>query len=352
MKLLMITRKVDLKDASPAGFTYNWVKKIGEKLEKLYVITWQKSDRSGLPQNIEIISLSDNKFFKIIALQFKLLKILPKVNGIFCHQNPEYTILAASCAKLFGKKIVTWYAHGSINWKLYLAYWLTDKLITSSEKGCRLKNRKKIKVIGQGIDIDCFKPKQEYVQRKEKIRILSVGRISPVKDYETLVRAVNILIEQGIKNLEAEVCGGVGLKSHKKYFNYLKHLVESLKLESKIKFLGPVPHNQLLGYYQDCDLFISPSQTGSLDKTVLEAMACQKLVLTCNDAFIEIFNDSRMIFEKKNAQNLAQKIVNLINLSKKEKQIIGQRLRREIVQNHNLDNLIIRIIGSFRKMSG
>ncbi|MBU2472662.1 hypothetical protein KKE74_01355, partial [Patescibacteria group bacterium] len=66
MRLLMITRKVDEKDSSPAGFTYNWVKKIGQRLEKLYVITWQKSEqkseRGDLPKNIEIISLFGNKF--------------------------------------------------------------------------------------------------------------------------------------------------------------------------------------------------------------------------------------------------------------------------------------------------
>jgi len=101
----MLTRKVDLEDASPAGFTYTWVKKIGEKLDKLYVITWQKSDRGNLPKNIEIISLPNSKFLKVFILQFKLLGILPKIDGIFCHQNPEYTILAAPLAKIFRKKI-------------------------------------------------------------------------------------------------------------------------------------------------------------------------------------------------------------------------------------------------------
>ena len=137
MKLLMVTRKVDENDSSPAGFTYNWVKKIGEKLEKLYVITWQKSDRGDLPNNIEIISLPDNKFFKVFVLQFELLKILPKVNGIFCHQNPEYTILSALMSKIFRKRITSWYTHGSINWRRHLLERLTNKIITVSDKSFR-----------------------------------------------------------------------------------------------------------------------------------------------------------------------------------------------------------------------
>ena len=92
MKLLMITRKVD-KDDAQAGFTYGWVKKLGEKLEKLYVITWQKSNKGNLPENIEIISLFGSKFLKFFTLQFRALGVLSKVDLVFCHMNPEYTIL-------------------------------------------------------------------------------------------------------------------------------------------------------------------------------------------------------------------------------------------------------------------
>jgi len=348
MKLLMITRKVDENDSSPAGFTYNWVKKIGEKLEKLYVITWQKSDRGDLPNNIEIISLPDNKFFKVFVLQFELLKILPKVNGVFCHQNPEYTILSALMSKIFRKRIVSWHAHGSVNWKIILVNFFTDKILTSSDKGCRLKNRKKINVIGQGIDIDYFNKKQIVNNEQKNFRILSVGRISPTKDYNTLIDAIDILINQKkIENIEIQIIGGPVLKKEQKYFNDLKNIVKDKKLEDYIKLLGPISHNQILSYYQNSDLFINLSHTGSMDKVVLEAMACEKLVLTCNEAFFDFLNDQRFIFQKKNSQDLVQKIIDLINLEIEKKQAIGQQLRDKVIKDHNLDNLIKKIIAIF-----
>ncbi|MBU2472905.1 glycosyltransferase family 4 protein, partial [Patescibacteria group bacterium] len=329
--------------------TYNWVKKIGQRLEKLYVITWQKSEqkseRGDLPKNIEIISLFGNKFLKIFILQFKLLKILPKVNGVFCHQNPEYTILSAFLAKLFRKKIISWYAHGYIGWKLHLVNWLADKILTSSDKGCRLKNRKKIEVIGQGIDIDYFNGQSKEDNQQGCFRILSLGRISPAKDYKTLINAIEILIkERNIKNIEVQIIGGPVLKKEQKYFDDLKKIIKEKNLEKYIEFLGPISHNQILSYYQSCDLFINLSQTGSMDKVVLEAMACKRLVLTCNEAFIDFLDDQRFIFEKKNPQDLAQKIINLINLPIDEKQVIGQQSRNKVVKNHNLDNLVNKII--------
>lgn len=337
MRLLMVTRKVDLEDASPAGFAYSWVEKIGKKAEKLYVITWQKSNRSDLSEKIRIISLPGNKLFKIFVLQFYLLKILPRVNGVFCHQNPEYTILSAPLAKIFRKKIVSWHTHKAVNWKLHLVNLLTNKILTASRESCRLKDRKKIKVAGHGIDTDYFKPGCSGNSRKslEKFKIISIGRISPAKDYETLIKAVG-----NIKNIEVEIIGGPVLKKDEEYFQNLKHFA------GNIKFLGPVPHNQILPYYQNCDLFVNLSQTGSVDKAVLEAMACQRLVLTSNEAFIDIVGRDLM-FEEKNPPALAEKIKWLMDLSQEEKERIGQRLRNEVVKNHNLDNLADKIIKEF-----
>jgi len=77
-----------------------------------------------------------------------------------------------------------------------------------------------------------------------------------------------------------------------------------------------------------------------MDKVVLEAMACEKLVLTCNEAFFDFLNDQRFIFQKKNSQDLVQKIIDLINLEIEKKQAIGQQLRDKVIKDHNLDNLI------------
>ncbi len=84
-----------------------------------------------------------------------------------------------------------------------------------------------------------------------------------------------------------------------------------------------------------------------MDKVVLEAMACEKLVLTCNEAFFDFFNNQKFIFQKKDPQDLAQKIIKLINLPINEKRVIEQQLRSKIIENHNLDNLVNRIIEQY-----
>lgn len=333
MRLLMITRKVDQEDVSPAGFTYGWVKKLGENLDFLYVLTWQESNRGSLPENVKIESLPKNKLAKIILLQIKLLKILPKVDGIFCHQNPEYTILSAPLAKIFRKKIISWYTHKAVGYKLHLVNLLADKILTASEKSCRLKNRKKIIVTGHGIDINYFKPSEQYLPGA-KFKIVSIGRISPTKNYETLIKAVGLL-----KDVELKIVGQPSLERDEKYFEDLKQLAKGLNVE----FVGGVPHSQILPYYQNCDLFINLSGTGSIDKAVLEAMACEKLVLTSNEAF----QDGNLLFRPKDYQDLARKITDLVKLPVEIRRSIGREMRKIVVENHNLDNLAKKIISFY-----
>ena len=344
MKLLMFTRKVDKNDAL-AGFTFNWVKKIGERLERLYVITWQKSDRGDLPENIEIISLPENKFFKILVLQKYLFSVLPKVNGIFCHMNPEYTIFSAPLAKILNKKVVSWYAHGSIGWKARLVEKMADTIITSSPAGFRLSS-KKVKILHQGIDTGIFRPAMDIKQDPRITKIITAGRISPTKDYESMIKAIGSLIKQKSLAIRFSIIGDSPLKSQDGYLLNLKNMVKLMGVEQEIEFLGEIPNMDLPRYLQSADIFINLSNTGSLDKAVLEAMASGCLVITSNDAYAKIL-PPELIAEKDNPGLLAEKIEKIMGLSEEEKNGLKSKLREEVIKNHNLDDLALKIAQQF-----
>ena len=345
MKILMITRKVD-KNEHLAGFVFGWVKKLAENLDKLYVITWQKSNPEGLPENVELISITNNKLLKIGSLKFAVLKKIFKVDGLFCHMNPEYTIIAGPIARLFGKRVVSWYTHRSITIRRRLVELIANKIITASEESFRkpwFKN--KVEVLGHGIDINLFKPTDRA--RGEVLQLLTVGRISPTKDYESMIKAVDILTDQKISNLKLNIIGDVGLAEQKSYFENLKQMTVKMNLEDKVKFLGAVPNTEISAHLQSSDVFINLSGTGSLDKAVLEAMASSCLVLTSNEAFTEIL-PSELIVEKDNPKQLAEKIKWVMNLLEDKVSQLRYQLREEVVKNHNLDNLVKKIIAKFK----
>ncbi len=215
MKLLMITRKVDKNDAL-AGFTYDWVKKISEQVDELSVICLSKGEISGLPENVKIYSLGKEtgagRPRRFIRFKWLALKLVPKVDGVFCHMNPEYTILIWPYAKIFRKKIVSWYTHKAVTWKTRLLAMMADKILTASPESFRLPSKKVI-ITGHGIDVEKFRPAEISQHHDEKFNILTIGRISPSKDYESLIKAINELIGRGMKNIFLKIIGGPGLKT-------------------------------------------------------------------------------------------------------------------------------------------
>ena len=157
----MITRKVDRIDSN-AGFIYQWVKKFGKKVDKLIVICQEKGDVSGLPENIIINSLGKekgkNKIGQLILFYYFIFKFLKKVDGVFSHMMPIYSIIAGPFCKIFRKKLIQWYTHKSVDWKLKLANIFVDEFVTASDLSFRLKTKNSVRVFGHGIIIDVFKP--------------------------------------------------------------------------------------------------------------------------------------------------------------------------------------------------
>jgi glycosyltransferase involved in cell wall biosynthesis len=88
------------------------------------------------------------------------------------------------------------------------------------------------------------------------------------------------------------------------------------------------------------------SHTGSLDKVVLEAMACEVPVLTCNEAFKDIFGDytKKLLFKKGDYKGLVEKINNINNLESAEHALLVDNLRKIAVNDHDLSRLIKKIV--------
>ena len=347
MKLLMITRKVD-KDDAQAGFAFNWVKKLSQKVKELKVICLEKGNIEGLSENVEVFSLGKekgkNKIKEFLNFQKGVLKFIKQVDGIFCHQNPEYTILIAPYAKVFRKKIVCFYGHKAVNWRVKLMHFFANKVVTSSEAGFRIDSPKR-KIISQGIDIDLFKPDINK-EKSEKLRIIAVGRISPIKNYETLINAVSILKDRRI-SLIVKIAGPVLLEKQRKYLNKLQKLIKEKELENQVQFLGGTIQTETVKLYQNSDLSINLCPTGAPDKVGFEAMACGVPLLACNQSYVKNFGSysEQLLFKEKDSEDLAKKILSLSQSNQLEK--IGKFLRKQVIKHHNLDNLLKGIIECF-----
>jgi len=347
----MITQKVDIED-DVLGFIHGWVEKLAEKLDGLYVICLA-AGKYHLPEKVKVYSLGKeqgiSKLGQLLRFQKFLLRHIGEVDGVFCHMCPIYAIAATPLTKIFRRKLVFWFAHYRKSFTLWLADFLASEVVTSVAQAHPIKT-KKLKIIGQGINIEKFRAQEQIPD--DKFNVLFLGRITPIKKLEVLIEALNILVNQkNIKNIHLEIVGAPSeIKGDAEYFEKIKNLAKEFNLENFVSFRGRVPNYQTPQIYNQADLFVNLARTGGFDKAILEAMACQTPVLICNLAFREIFPkdwQELLIFEEGNPLDLAEKIFNLINMPQDQKKIIGQKLREIIIENHSLNHLADKLIQLF-----
>src|SRR3989344_1078070 len=157
MKLLILTQKIDIND-NVLGFFHRWVEKLAEHCEKVTVICLQKGEYR-LPGNVRVLSLGKpaqgwsasggdvrhwvfNRIKYILKFYKYIFRERKSYDSIFVHMNPEYVILGGLFWCLWNKKIVLWYTHKAVNWKLKLAEKIVNKIFTASEESFRLPSKK------------------------------------------------------------------------------------------------------------------------------------------------------------------------------------------------------------------
>lgn len=344
-KLLILTQKVD-KDDAVLGFFHNWILEFSKNFKLVTVICLQKGNYS-LPNNVRVLSLGKEKKQNRLAYVSKFYKFIwqyrKDYDVVFVHMNVEYVILGYCLWKTMAKRVGLWYMHKSVTGKLRLAEKFSDLVFTGSRESFRLPS-KKLKILHHGIDDKLF-----FYQAKEnhdQIRILTVSRISHTKQIDKIISLLPDIKNQTNKEIKLKIVGEPILGSDKIYFQELKKQVKDLQLESNVEFLGPIANDRLPSLYHWADIFLNFSLTGSVDKAVLEAMACGTPVGVSNESFKDILNpiSADMYFE--NLEGAGKKILKVIGNYDVE---LGIRLSQEIKINHNLSKLISDISLSLSK---
>ena len=349
MNLLIITQKVDIND-SILGFFHDWIAEFSKHCNKLTVICLEKGEYD-LPHNVKVISLGKEHKKSKLKYGYNFFKYIwnerANYDNVFVHMNTVYILMGGLLWKLLKKRVGLWYAHGRVSLDLRLAVALVSVVFTSTKEGCRLVS-KKIVITGQGINTALFRPVSKSVNRKSStFNIISVGRISPVKDYETLINAVEIILKNcDAQSVRVGVIGGVGAPEQEGYFTYLKELVQKKQLGDIVTFRGPLPNSEIIPHLQNADLFVNMSHTGSLDKAVLEAMACGCVVLTCNEAVEDVLLEygKILMFQKGDHRDFAKKIRDIMKLGPMEKKLIRDNLGQVVRSDHDIENLIKKIV--------
>lgn len=142
---------------------------------------------------------------------------------------------------------------------------------------------RKLRLIYEAVDHELFRPGEAALARSEvtsrgitKPFVLFVSSLWPYKNCDGLLRAWALARgELGGRQLAI-----VGPHTEEAYLAELQSLAAELGIAEDVVFIGGVPLEETVRFYQAADLFVYPSHNETFGLPILEAMACACPVVT------------------------------------------------------------------------
>ncbi len=338
MKLLIITQKINKNDPI-LGFFHGWIKEFSKHFDSIVGICLEKGEYD-LPSNVRVLSLGKESGQSKVKYLLNFYKYIwrerKNYDAVFVHMNPVYVVLGGLIWKVLHKKIILWYTHKNVDFKLRIAEKFVNKILTASKESFRLPSRK-VRIMGHGIDTEKFCILDR--SSNDVLTVATIGRISKIKRLDYILKIFASLLEISNADMILEIVGSPSNNEESAYLNEIKHLVESLRLQKSVYFYGCITQEQLPYYINKKDFFINVSETGSLDKAVLETLSCGVATFTSNRAFEVDLKDLGLYTETQDEMDFARFIL-------ERHQDISTKsiaLRDIIIKKHSLSCLIPRI---------
>ena len=193
-----------------------------------------------------------------------------------------------------------------------LVYTDADRLLSVSEFNRRWQLElgapaERTRVIYNGVEPLAFPAAEDDTQHVPTVAW--VGRIDPLKDLETLIRAFSE-VTPVVMEARLRLYGPVP-KGNERYFERLKSLIKELNLERNVSFEGPIsPVHQA---YHAADVVVLSSISEGFPYTPIEAMMCGKpVVATRVGGVAEAIGEAGRMVEPRNFVGLGRALAELL----------------------------------------
>ncbi|MFX0132332.1 MAG: glycosyltransferase family 4 protein [Candidatus Hodarchaeota archaeon] len=230
------------------------------------------------------------------------------------------------------------------------AFKLNNQIITVSKSMkndiMRLKvPSNKIIPIYDGLDFSDFPlKKREEKSKGEKFEILHANRFSPEKRQDLIIEVCSELRENNV-NFHLTFIG-YGLLEEE-----LKTLIKKNNLENWITMAGFIEHRRVYEFMQKADLYIQPSETEGMPKSVYEAMYMELPIVMTNVGGMSELNikPGTILIEVNNKEQLYNAIITYMNDPKKRK-LGGRKNRQFILKNFNWELHAKKLYGLYKDL--
>jgi glycosyltransferase involved in cell wall biosynthesis len=320
---------------------------------------------------VKILSAQKNGRWDVVTFIFRLMKLIREEKPEIVMSYLVASNLMAVILKPFIKpsKIVISIRHSFIrkedyDWLTNLLYSLENKiggwsdlLVINSWIGAKLAVQRglpsnKIVVIPNGIDTEKnhpdtaarIKSKQLFELREEEKVVGIIGRIDPVKDHLTFLKAAR-LVHQDSPDIRFLIVGS----GERKLEEFLIERVEQLGLKGSVVCIPS--QKDLLGVYNALDICVSSSIGEGFSNVIAEAMACEVPCVVTNVGDSEkIVGETGIVVKAGDADQLASGILKLLQLPDDQRRLIGKQARQRIISEFSVDKMVRSTVKEFEKL--
>ncbi|HLI18892.1 MAG TPA: glycosyltransferase [Rhodanobacteraceae bacterium] len=326
-------------------------------------------ENAGVP----LIDLRKRGRWDLVGFLWRLLRAFRKSNAVIVHgYMPLGNLLALLARAACPRTRVVWGVRSSNidreqrDWLSRLTFRmscraarLADSIIANSEAGAAYHAalgypHARIKVIPNGIDIHRFRfdpagrdrLRREWGVADDCILVGLVGRIDPMKDHATFLRAAARLAGRDVKWRFA--CVGDG---QPEFAQTVRTLAESLGLHQRVIWAGS--RNDVAAAYSALDIVVSSSCGEGFSNVIAEAMACERpCVVTDVGDSARIVGDCGAVVAAQDPPALASGIEHIGRLLEDPDQAaqLGAMARTRIVETYSLEALLRNSEAAFRAL--
>ena len=268
-----------------------------------------------------------------------------KIDACFIHMASEWCYYLSPSLRHLRIPILVWFAHGTVTPMLHKIHRRATRIVTSTPEGFRIPSGKTY-IIGQGVDTDLFTIPERTAQRSD---LIYIGRVSRRKRINLLVKTMDAL--RKIKpdtSIRLRIVGPRLTPDDHSYDAELRTLCQSLHLDDYVNFAGFVSQKSLPPFYTTTFLHINVSHTGSMDKTVVEALACGCPVLTANEALFDLLKDyPEFIIHDERPEAIAEQA---LQLYERRDSYDPAALRALVVGKHDLHSYAKKIVSHLQEL--
>ncbi|MBI2011721.1 glycosyltransferase family 4 protein [Candidatus Daviesbacteria bacterium] len=288
---------------------------------------------------------------------FNLFRIIKKIRPSLIHVNHlTLAFYAGICGKILNIPIIAT-AHGP--WDSYIfiqdiiSYLFINKIVANTEEVAKsilkrgLIKKDKVEIIPFGVDTKYFKPGDKDQARnklglpKDSFVVTIVGRIDPIKDHLTFLKAADIVIKSYSNIVFYIVGSSLGdfsnkgdsyKKAIKKFLNTHMPLAERVKFAGYIDFMPSV--------YQASDILVSTSLFESFSLTLLEGAASGLSLIATNQGGANevIKNGSNGYLINVGDHVLLAKLILKLAKNRSLREKFGKKSREYTLKKPSLDN--------------